>query len=866
MSRPTVAVVAVHGVADQAPNSSAEAIAGLLLEHGGGGSAYTAAHEIMLHIPTRRAVVTDSGTGSRPRTFFDDKRPRADPALSRSGSHEPNAAPDHQLMRAQLGEYKGSDQPYRTVRLETQRLDSRGRPEIDVHVYEMYWADLSRLGTGVLRFFSELYQLLFHSANLGRQTLDYAAIEHDHEGLWSGLSGFHRWAVRMLTVVIPVVALVILAIGSTPVVLAAPRQWQTPAAIAMLGAAIALILGLWRYRRGAPANLAWWTLGWVLGIIVLAVFARWALTRSETRLSFLLVVEWLLVAGLFLLLVLRAYDRYRPGALKVGMGLYLLAVAALGATLLPALTGPSTGGLTLATVRVTRGVLWTVEGLWFLGLGAWVALCFFGLMSWVLGAFAVRRARRGSARAKNDDEPAAIADRAARAVRTSRLTLALPAAAFMLVTTILWYAVVGATEAMVRRSALAPILEAPHCPLLLSGCTTVHDFLRALLWNITTIGLPLAALLLALGLSLLGWWLVPIAATEVRPPPEDKQAPELSDRMGKWLSTGVAYALVWIGRLVAIAFVVVIAAYVVSALTSEASSVQEGGPQTITRRLFSMVAAAGVLARGAIELVGGFLVAGAVGVLALRRGRLEALSRPIRPILDVVLDVDGYLREHPRERTSRARIAERYVSLLRYLCAWRNPDAPHEPYSAIVILAHSQGTVISTDLLGFVRREHDPALDPIVDDARSAGGGPTIATYLFTMGSPLRQLYEQFFPHLYSWVTRRPAAWGHADLVDPMAAGPAGSARDELSRNPDPTGLRVSRWVNAYRSGDYVGRYLWLPEGAPHRFRPGARSWDSQRRRCDLCVGAGAHTHYWDSRLIARELDALIGEGAISRP
>ncbi len=436
----------------------------------------------------------------------------------------------------------------------------------------------------------------------------------------------------------------------------------------------------------------------------------------------------------------------------------------------------------------------------------------------------------------------------------------------MLVTTLLWIAVVYAGETLLRRTTLAPLLEVEHCPRVLPGCGTIQDFLDALLWNITTLGLPLAALLLGIGLSLLGWWLVPIAITEARLPPDDAKARDLSHRMGIWLSTGMAYALLWIARLVAIAVLVGVTAYLVSfAITGAGDSQQENSP-LIGPQFGSAVTAAAAMVRGALKVIGGFLVAGAVGVLALRRGRLEALSRSVRPILDVVLDVDGYLREHPRARTPRARIAERYVSLLRYLCAWRNPDAPDAPYSAIVILAHSQGTVISTDLLGFVRRERDPALDPIVQEARSSGGGPTIPTYLFTMGSPLRQLYEQFFPHLYSWVARRPKAWRRADLVAPAALAGAAPAEEKLFPNPDPAGMRVSRWVNAYRSGDYVGRYLWLRETAEDRFWPEARNWDPQGRRCDLCVGAGAHTHYWDSRLIAEELGALIGEGAMLGP
>jgi hypothetical protein len=124
-------------------------------------------------------------------------------------------------------------------------------------------------------------------------------------------------------------------------------------------------------------------------------------------------------------------------------------------------------------------------------------------------------------------------------------------------------------------------------------------------------------------------------------------------------------------------------AYAASHLIDRIGGTGVGDRQTIVQWLSATVMAAGGVARAAMEFLGGFLVAGAVGVLALRRGRLEAVSRSVRPMLDLVLDVDGYLREHPRDSTPRARIAEWYASLLRYLCAWRNPHAPDQPYRAI---------------------------------------------------------------------------------------------------------------------------------------------------------------------------------------
>jgi hypothetical protein len=138
-----------------------------------------------------------------------------------------------------------------------------------------------------------------------------------------------------------------------------------------------------------------------------------------------------------------------------------------------------------------------------------------------------------------------------------------------------------------------------------------------------------------------------------------------------------------------------------------------------------------------------------------------------------------------------------------------------DAYEAVIIVAHSQGSAITADLLRFLTYEKIPLPANV---------------FLFTMGCPLRQLYSERFPQLYDWAGR-----------------------------PQPADLRVERWVNAYRTGDYVGRALWEPERPP----AGAE---------DVCIGGGAHTHYWDgtSKEIGARLDALVVEasraGAGTRP
>jgi hypothetical protein len=141
-------------------------------------------------------------------------------------------------------------------------------------------------------------------------------------------------------------------------------------------------------------------------------------------------------------------------------------------------------------------------------------------------------------------------------------------------------------------------------------------------------------------------------------------------------------------------------------------------------------------------------------------------------------------------------------------------------YDAVIIVAHSQGSVLSADLLRWrmlTRRNQVPI-------------------YLLTMGSPLRQLYASRFPDLYGWITRS-------------------SAED----------LGVKAWVNVFRSGDYVGRAIWTPYDDPHVWDykpPRLEDLEKTTQRADFCLGEGSHTHYWCQHApeVGVVLDALIRE------
>jgi hypothetical protein len=108
---------------------------------------------------------------------------------------------------------------------------------------------------------------------------------------------------------------------------------------------------------------------------------------------------------------------------------------------------------------------------------------------------------------------------------------------------------------------------------------------------------------------------------------------------------------------------------------------------------------------------------------------------------------------------------------------------------------------------------------------------------LVTLGSPLRNLYAERFPLLYRWMGSREAGFA--------AAGPA--AKD----------LGATEWVNAYRSGDYVGRVIWTPDKDPEVFDIGKARRAADRT--EFCLGAGAHTHYFsdDAAALAVEIERL---------
>jgi pimeloyl-ACP methyl ester carboxylesterase len=223
---------------------------------------------------------------------------------------------------------------------------------------------------------------------------------------------------------------------------------------------------------------------------------------------------------------------------------------------------------------------------------------------------------------------------------------------------------------------------------------------------------------------------------------------------------------------------------------------------------------------------GKWFAGGAVTIAALGSRFTQTFGR-LRVAIDAVLDIDNYFGDPPNRQPPRARIYSRYASLLAYL--------RERGYARIVIVAHSQGTVISADLLRHLQSQ-----------GRLQGVVGALPIALVTVGSPLRDLYAERFPLFYRWVGPREAAFADAA---PTAAE-----------------LGASEWVNACRSGDYVGRFIWTPDSDAARFAVATVGPDGsvQARRAgdrtEFCLGAGGHTHYFsnDAVALAVEIDRLV--------
>jgi hypothetical protein len=922
-----VAVIGVHGVAHHDPGATANAMADLLLslpaDHHDHPRNYDSFRAVGIQVPLQRLDVG-------PAEAVQDKNSMASKFSFREKSAEFAAkgaqfapkAPGKSAQRGQAGQaymrlvlqnYPGGadGDAYVTTRLEGNRAPGSKRPGAEVHIYEVLWADLARPTNTFLSFFLSLFQLLFHLGTLSALAIDTGAAENNTL-VWRAFRTLQRYAVRMLQLFIPLLKIVLLiALFSCLPALAKSTQgriWFPLVGGGIAGLVIAFLANRTSTRKLTMSPWTWSLLAIApaaLGVAAAGAASHWIAN------DILSAVECWLILGLALLFfILDKYKVVRQGAAPLGWLFFIACFVMFCVFLSCPAPGPKAGHPASegdAATRVAQATVWTVQWAVAAVRVSWIFFFIFAFAALVLGTLAWRSIPRTS--------PGPRA-RARAAVRTTRFALALPAILFVLVTTLLWAGLFsiartihnpimpvesltsapgGAwltdynlvpdpkltqdrTEKMCNAenwgclktdlATVKPLSEGAYhqsFPSEESKGAQLHqvtpvpgndwknarpDYLEdVLVWSAGG-GFPLTLGLFALGLLLLFWWALPSVFSENYRQRDEKKPPRpttnaVSLRFGTWLSRGLDATSV-------ITFLFWIAIFLVPPLFLP--GVTPWKWFHATNDLANFIAKKlGTGTQITEWIVKSFAVGGASAVVAIA-------VKYGSPVLGAILDVDTYLRNLPDDATPRAKIMERFVSLLRYIARYR--DADGRPYDSVVIVAHSLGSLISADLLRFLKECGDPELKVLGLAGAGVSEKPKISIKLLTMGSPIRQLLNRFFPYLYDWVRDEPDN-GLRPLPAPTAAPPAITA----ATLPDPRELGLETWANVYRSGDYVGRSLWLDEwycrtaGLPASGKyPQPLYRATAAGREEACIGAGAHTRYWDDTApdVAEILNELI--------
>ncbi|MEP6873239.1 MAG: hypothetical protein ABI887_02660 [Burkholderiales bacterium] len=837
-SKPPTAVIVVHGVADQVRGETAAAVAAQLA-HARRGRVQRSALPIEVpHLLPASGYARWEATGiggvvkslrqSRGSDFLEpdlggDPRHRtaAAPLPNSAGGTAPNSGPtadegvrytDYLLAKARAVPSQGpSPAVYEAPCFEVQAGDGTR-----LDVFEMHWADLSRLSSSAPRIVSELFTLLFHLSKLGADAVGLAATTFPKNRPLQWLNFFQRNADWLYSRWLALVSLQLVVCA----LLVLPRGVLAGHALGSLAAGLLAVLSvvvaaLWVYRGKASWLKA--SLACIVPGVLAAIALVWLVGSHWPTAAPWLMAAWIVVIVVLHDGLLRFCERRFRAVL--GIGRLLLAL-----TLALVLWGGQLFGMNNWD-GWALGVLNAVEGLLLGQVALWMLITPLIVGIVVAGMLAGRAARPRSAK---DDATTTVQ----QAVVTGRLGLFVSLGIFLAFTMTAW------TMFAAPLKSLAADL---HYTPWWFGSTTMPaaEFVQQRLVNSTENFAPVAlALLVLLGFIALSF--LPSLLIEVRAVEGVQSA-----RLGRWLTLGnraiERLACWWSWLLLPL---LLVAALVLAAsqwqqwadhqtcTTAERAAASDGNciaaittqVHALTDPLLESWSSTQSTSNKALASLVLALSGGAAGLIAIG-GMAFKKVRALRAPLDAALDVDNHFREFPRDAISRVQIVERYVALLE-----RVITAGH---TEIAIVSHSQGTVITADLLRYLQ-QRERLLRPgqAAGDALVALGARLRGhVRLLTVGSPLRQLYALRFPVMYGWVL------GNVN-------GP--------HRGPSPAALGAVRWINLWGSGDYVGRWLWASAGGAQPtalqfpeedYAPTLRSHDGWR---DQCIGADAHTHYFE--------------------
>ncbi|MBC7993374.1 MAG: hypothetical protein H7Z15_09045, partial [Rhizobacter sp.] len=611
-------------------------------------------------------------------------------------------------------------------------------------VFEMHWADLSRLGGGATRILTELFTLLFHLSKLGSDTLSLADVALGPSGVMRWLARTHRWANWVFSRVLALLFLQLLmcALLLIPAALIVGRERSFSLGAAVLAGTALAVVCVYLLRRP-------WVWGFWAGLSGGGVLAWAALQHPATG------AWWVMLTGGALLLW--AYKRFLGYCEERFRAVYGVGAVLMALTLSAIVWGAAEHDVAGAGERIVAGVLRAVEVLLLAQLSGWVLMALLVTAAVSLGEWACSGAHNSAERRQS--------------IVTARLGLFVSVGIFVAFVMTVWALVSQPMEALVEGLHYAPWWFAD---VTVDGRLQSGRFL-ALRFSASTDTFAVIAVMLLALLGFVALVFLPSVLIEVR-----LVKGPVAPRLGHWLTAGyraLDRLVRWWSWLITLVLIGVAVLLVGSQLARLGISLPWLGVVALPVGSWS----GDLLAKLVLLVAGGAVGLVAIGGVAFKQ--LKALRAP----LDAALDVDNHFREFPRKAIPRVMIIERYVAVLEHVLK--------QGYDRIVIVAHSQGTVITADLLRYLQRRGQLLPATHGDDRLLLLGRELAArnVRLLTCGSPLRQLYALRFPCQYGWVLGKNGSHG-----------------------PDPRAdLGVAHWVNVWAAGDYVGRWLWTTARDP---------------------------------------------------
>ena len=817
-----VAVVAVHGIADQLPGQTVRELARLLCHGAEGPPRYVQGEIQEVLVPVSKLEPRDTSLQSPQPSPVHAAADSSLPSSVDTSRRQPGAPSGfyqkHQQAEAvdvagfvdtsndlgmELNDYlldrlvlNEGDSLYETKKISLRRRDDN----CEVDIFEMYWADLSRLGDGGLKALSSLYQLFFHLSTLSADIVDHASIVARGGTTWHLLQRLHAWLAWIMkgpAAIMQLLMFLLLIFGAAAYV---PSERQGMVLVALYGISSVVLTTLTVFtwlRRPATSSLPLKPIVFLTSGVACLVLALYLLWRGDW-VPYLYFVSSVLVTALLGAFAIEQYAKISNGVRVVGH----ILVAAMVMTL--ALVAHwSRPYITTITEWMLTSVMHAGEVLFAVLLVIWAIFILVQIVALLLGFWLGRQA--------------SVSVRTS--LHTARLMLIISSGLFVVLSLVLW-----STVTYVAGAALG---EFQFSSLIFdTGYWAAANFLDVRIQQLGGFFTPLvfAAMLVGVAVVLV---MAPSIAQELSPginvdSKGVRSGADLSSsRLGGWLVGGMARldkALRVLVPLGAIAGGVLYLAFFLQqfALTF---GVLDGFVDALAGSLEYF--------RGeSLVSAGKWLAGGALTITALGAHFTKTFGR-LRVVIDAILDIDNYFADPPNRQPPRARIFSRYVSLLHRL--------REAGYHRIVIVAHSQGTVISAELLHYLHAM-----------GRTGSITGDIPISLVTVGSPLRDLYARRFPLLYRWLGSRDSGFANAT---PAAAD-----------------LGLTEWVNACRSGDYVGRFIWTSPDEQDGYKVAAVDANGNVRarraegRTEFCLGAGAHTHYFnnDAIALAIEIDRLV--------